>query len=70
MYWVLVVTGDQRGNVWFFDEYGAHPADQSGTSISSIGTPPDPAGGFVRWVARWQAEQPSRIPVADKRSRQ
>lgn len=43
MYWLLVVTGLQRGKIWLVADVGAHPY-------------PGPAAvGFVEWVQRWQA---------------
>ncbi|MGA5319985.1 SMI1/KNR4 family protein [Streptomyces seoulensis] len=44
MYWALIVTGPQRGQVWLIDENGAIPF---GTSLMP-GTP-----GFTGWVSHW-----------------
>ncbi|MFD4977512.1 SMI1/KNR4 family protein [Streptomyces sp. NPDC058424] len=42
-YWVLVVTGPQRGKVWVVTEVGAYPY------------PMPEAVGFLEWVQRWHA---------------
>ncbi|MGW2555366.1 SMI1/KNR4 family protein [Streptomyces sp. NPDC001635] len=42
-YWVLVVSGPQRGKVWVVSEVGAYPYPM-----------PD-AVGFLEWVQRWHA---------------
>ncbi|WCD91267.1 hypothetical protein KPP03845_200228 (plasmid) [Streptomyces xanthophaeus] len=42
-YWVLVVTGPQRGKVWLVSDVGAHPY------------PGPEALGFLEWVQRWQS---------------
>ncbi|MFD8955013.1 SMI1/KNR4 family protein [Streptomyces xanthophaeus] len=42
-YWVLVVTGPQRGKVWLLSDVGAHPY------------PGPEALGFLEWVQRWQS---------------
>ncbi|MDQ1009509.1 hypothetical protein QFZ82_003994 [Streptomyces sp. V4I23] len=43
MYWLLVVTGPQRGKIWLVADVGAHPY------------PGPDAAGFLEWVQRWQA---------------
>ncbi|MFE3940434.1 SMI1/KNR4 family protein [Streptomyces sp. NPDC059118] len=48
MYWHLVVTGPQRGHVWFVDEYGAMPFGTSPSTSPMPGTP-----GFTGWVTHW-----------------
>ncbi|MET8745481.1 hypothetical protein [Streptomyces sp. NPDC004728] len=40
-YWVLVVTGPQRGRVWLLSKVGAYPY------------PLPEALGFLEWVQRW-----------------
>ncbi|MDF2261516.1 hypothetical protein [Streptantibioticus ferralitis] len=42
-YWVLVVTGPQRGKVWLVSDVGAYPY------------PMPEALGFLEWVQRWRA---------------
>ncbi|MEV6532386.1 SMI1/KNR4 family protein [Streptomyces sp. NPDC051639] len=42
-YWVLVVTGPQRGRVWLVADVGAYPY------------PMPEAAGFLQWVRRWHA---------------
>ncbi|MFJ8062846.1 SMI1/KNR4 family protein [Streptomyces sp. NPDC096142] len=42
-YWVLVVTGPQRGKVWLVTDVGACPY------------PMPEAVGFLEWVQRWHA---------------
>ncbi|MGW2960794.1 SMI1/KNR4 family protein [Streptomyces sp. NPDC001220] len=42
-YWVLVVTGPERGKVWLVTDVGAYPY------------PLPKALGFLAWVQRWQA---------------
>ncbi|MFF4894825.1 SMI1/KNR4 family protein [Streptomyces sp. NPDC001068] len=42
-YWVLVVTGPQRGKVWLVTDVGAYPY------------PMPNALGFLAWVQRWHA---------------
>lgn len=44
-YWVLVVTGPQRGRVWAVAEVGAYPY------------PMPEAAGFLEWVQRWHADE-------------
>ncbi|MET8637349.1 SMI1/KNR4 family protein [Streptomyces sp. NPDC004096] len=43
-YWVLVVTGPQRGRVWLVTDVGASPY------------PTSEALGFLEWVQRWHAD--------------
>ncbi|MEU1529937.1 SMI1/KNR4 family protein [Streptomyces fagopyri] len=43
LYWVLVVTGPQRGKVWLVTDVGAYPY------------PLSEAAGFLEWVQRWHA---------------
>ncbi|MFF7189391.1 hypothetical protein ACFZAR_30000 [Streptomyces sp. NPDC008222] len=40
-YWVLVVTGSERGRVWLVTDVGAYPC------------PLPKALGFLDWVQRW-----------------
>ncbi|WP_217553708.1 SMI1/KNR4 family protein [Streptomyces sp. GbtcB6] len=42
-YWVLVVTGPERGKVWLVTDVGAYPY------------PMPKALGFLEWVRRWHA---------------
>ncbi len=42
-YWVLVVTGPQRGKVWLIADAGAYPY------------PAPEAFGFLEWVQHWHA---------------
>jgi hypothetical protein len=42
-YWVLIVSGPQRGKVWIITEVGAYPY------------PMPEAMGFLEWVQRWHA---------------
>ncbi|WP_327234752.1 SMI1/KNR4 family protein [Streptomyces sp. NBC_01317] len=48
MYWHLIITGPQRGHVWFIDEYGAVPFGTRPDTSLMPGTP-----GFAGWVTRW-----------------
>ncbi|MEU6760529.1 hypothetical protein [Streptomyces sp. NPDC046685] len=41
-YWVLVVNGPQRGEIWLVSDVGAYPY------------PGPEAFGFMEWVQRWQ----------------
>ncbi|GAA4596148.1 hypothetical protein GCM10023194_67540 [Planotetraspora phitsanulokensis] len=41
-YWLLVLTGTQRGKIWFVADVGASPY------------PGPEAIGFIEWVQRWQ----------------
>ncbi|MFB6876174.1 SMI1/KNR4 family protein [Streptomyces sp. NPDC056323] len=48
MYWHLIVTGSQRGQVWLIDENGAMPFGTRPDTSLMPGTP-----GFVGWVTHW-----------------
>ncbi|MFG2753916.1 SMI1/KNR4 family protein [Streptomyces xanthophaeus] len=41
-YWILVVTGPQRGKVWLIHQMGAYPY------------PGPEASGFLEWLQQWQ----------------
>ncbi|MFD0310042.1 hypothetical protein [Streptomyces sp. NPDC127119] len=48
-YWTLVVTGPQRGQVWWLGDGCATPYADS--------PPEPPTDGFLRWVRHWHAGQ-------------
>ncbi|MET8746681.1 SMI1/KNR4 family protein [Streptomyces sp. NPDC004728] len=48
MYWHLIVTGSQRGQIWLIDENGAMPFGTRPDTSLMPGTP-----GFVGWVTHW-----------------
>jgi hypothetical protein len=51
MYWHLIVTGPQRGHVWFITGEGAVPY---GAEFGHTGSEP----GFTGWVGHWSAGKP------------
>ncbi|MFD6472967.1 SMI1/KNR4 family protein [Streptomyces anulatus] len=48
MYWHLIVTGPQRGQVWLIDENGAIPFGTRSAASLMPGVP-----GFAGWVTHW-----------------
>ncbi|GGY81219.1 hypothetical protein GCM10010363_72540 [Streptomyces omiyaensis] len=48
MYWHLVVTGPERGQIWMIDEYGAVPFGTRPGTSPMPGTP-----GFTGWATHW-----------------
>lgn len=47
-YWTLVVTGAQRGQVWWL---------RDGCATPYAATPSEHSGGFLRWVRDWHTRQ-------------
>jgi hypothetical protein len=50
-YRTLVVTGPQRGRVWWLIDGGAFPYDYDGTPCKQ------PTGDFLSWVNDWRTGQ-------------
>ncbi|MCX4846278.1 SMI1/KNR4 family protein [Streptomyces sp. NBC_00893] len=50
MYWHLIVTGPQRGHVWWISGEGAYPFSGDGSSGDG--------SGFAAWVKHWADGKP------------